>query len=262
MKKLCVYLCGAVLAALAATPCHASDSPWNGTWKINQAKSKTTGDTFTVSEGAGGKYHFSNGGTIEYDYACDGKEYTTLADRTVSCTGSPAAGMDYTYKAGQTVIGTEHQALSADGKMLVSTSKSTRLDGSSGSDEATYQRVEGTSGVVGKWKSVKDKSSGDYAMTINVSDGTMHVQVPAWKQMYDAKLDGTPAPVTGPTIPAGATTAVNELSATKVHYANMLNGKTLWEGTQALSADGKTLTDEEWVPGKMDEKIVTVFDKQ
>ena len=63
------------LLVFAAFPALAQ-SPWNGTWKLNQARSHMTGDTFTLTK-AGGKYHY-DGGSVQYDYACDGKDYPTL----------------------------------------------------------------------------------------------------------------------------------------------------------------------------------------
>ncbi len=85
MKKLlCCALAAAVSLAVAA-PCFAAGSPWDGTWKLNQAKSKMTGSTFTISMD-GGMYTVDTG-TIKFQYACDGKDYTIIADRTISCTG-------------------------------------------------------------------------------------------------------------------------------------------------------------------------------
>src|SRR6266849_2202506 len=69
----------------------AVDSPWVGTWKLDMAKSNFTGDTVTYSKTPAGLYHISDGSTVSYDFAVDGKEYptssgnkTTWTERAVS----------------------------------------------------------------------------------------------------------------------------------------------------------------------------------
>jgi hypothetical protein len=88
MNKLLGCACAAVLLLTAVAPCFAADAAWTGTWKMNPAKSKMTGDTFTIVAKPGGMLRMES--TVSYDFACDGKPYPTLADRTVSCTGSPS----------------------------------------------------------------------------------------------------------------------------------------------------------------------------
>jgi hypothetical protein len=41
----------------------------------------------------------------------------------------------------------------------------------------------------------------------------------------------------------------------------MLGGKTYGEGEMSVSADGKTLTNTDWVPGKKSEASVAVYVK-
>jgi hypothetical protein len=41
----------------------------------------------------------------------------------------------------------------------------------------------------------------------------------------------------------------------------MLQGKVYAKGVMSVSADGKTLTDTSWVPGKESEKEVVVYTK-
>jgi hypothetical protein len=99
MKTLMCCACAAVLSMSAVLPCFAAGSPWDGTWKENLAKSKLTGDTITFSMKQEGLFHYSNGGAIEYDFACDGKPYTTYSDHTTTCIGTVEAGYDFTTMA-------------------------------------------------------------------------------------------------------------------------------------------------------------------
>jgi hypothetical protein len=58
MRKL---LLTAAVLALSALSVRAADSPWAGNWKLDPAKSKFTGETFTWSKTANGMYHYSDG---------------------------------------------------------------------------------------------------------------------------------------------------------------------------------------------------------
>jgi len=52
------------------------------------------------------------------------------------------------------------------------------------------------------------------------------------------------------------------VSATKDTYTVKVAGKTVGFGMQTLSADGKTLTDVSWSPGKESEKETGVYERQ
>lgn len=262
MKKLLCCACAAALAMFTASPCFAKDSAWSGTWKENQAKSKLTGDTMTYAAKGGGVFHYSNGGTIEYDFACDGKSYTTLGDRAITCTGSTDTGMDIVSTAHGTVLSKYHRAISADGKTMTIHGTAMRADGKTEDFDEVYRRVSGTKGLAGKWLDVKDKEQDEEVMVMTVADKMLHIEVPSQKQVMDGKLDGSDGKVNGPNIPPGAAPAYKSVTANKISYEIKLNGKVLYQGTYTLSADGKTLTDDEWVPGRMAEKSTVVFEKQ
>src|SRR6185437_1705754 len=133
-------------------PCLAAGSSWDGTWKMNVAKSKFTGDTFTITA-KGNMMNLSNG-TIAYDFACDGKAYPIIADRTVRCAGSEAAGYDFMTKAGNNVLSKSHRTFSADGKTMTIHGTEMRADGTKPEYTDVYKRESGTSGLVGKWMNV------------------------------------------------------------------------------------------------------------
>src|ERR1700760_1057145 len=114
MKKRLYFVCAAL--ALSAAPCLAAATSWDGTWKMNVAKSKFTGDTFTIT--AKGNMMKFSAGVVPYDFAWDGKAYPIIADRTITCTGSPATGYDYVTKAGNNVLSKSHRTFSADGKTM------------------------------------------------------------------------------------------------------------------------------------------------
>ena len=211
---------------------------------------------------ADGTYHYSNGGPVEYDFACDGKSYPAFADRTLTCTGDAAAGFDVTSMANGTVLSKSHRTISADGKTMTIDGTTMHADGTTAKFDDTYKRISGTTGMAGTWKDVKDKASGTGAMVISISGDTVHLEFPANKSVFDGKLDGSDSPYTGPTLPQGALQSYKADGPTKISYATKYKDKVLSEGIMTVSADGKTLSDEYWVAGKKAEKRTLVYDKQ
>jgi len=245
--------------ALAAVPCFAAGPSWDGTWKLNVAKSKFTGDTFTV-EAKGNMMHASDG-VVSYDFACDGKAYAVIADRTLTCTGSPAAGYDFMSKAGDKVLSKSHRTFSADGKTMTIHGTEMRPDGTKPEYTDVYKRESGTSGLVGKWMNVKSQATADI-MIIQTAGNSIKVYSPEYKNTVEGKIDGSDLTMTGPNIPPGVTQSFKAEGPNKLHYFGKYKGKVLSEGTQTLSADGKTLVDEEWAPGKMNEKTIAIYERQ
>lgn len=256
MKKLFCVCAG---LAIAAAPCLAAGPSWNGTWKLNPAKSKMTGETFTI-ETKGKMLHFSNG-TIAYDFACDGKAYTIIADRTLTCTGSPDTGYDYVTKSGDNVLSKSHHRFSADGKTMTVHGTNILPDGTTPEYTDVLKRLSGTSGLAGKWMNVKvQEAPGSFVMETN--GDTFKLSFPAYKQTVEGKMDGSNIAVKGPNIPAGFTVTYKAEGANKLHYGAALNGKALDEGVQTLSADGKTIVDENWPVDKPNEKTTEVYERQ
>jgi hypothetical protein len=257
MKKLVLCAFVALLLLAVASPCLAA-SPWDGTWKLNEAKSKMTGATTAVTE-AGGMYTVHSG-AITFSYACDGKDYPILADRTIACTGGPSMFTDVIKIAGKPYETTK-RTLSADGKTLTEVSTGTHPDGTAFTDTETEMRVGAGTGLAGTWKSTKVKDSAPGSIALKVNGDVLHYDATSFKEISDAKLDGTPAPITGPSAPPGLMVS-NKLQNGGVFSIVTLNGKELDRDMMTISADGKTLTDVVWTVGKEQEKRTYVYDKQ
>src|SRR5580658_7794737 len=82
MKHIALTL---ALLAAGASAASAADSPFSGTWKLNVEKSTLAGQTLTYTASATG-FEFSNGSTVKFDFAIDGKDYPVIPGRTVSWT--------------------------------------------------------------------------------------------------------------------------------------------------------------------------------
>ena len=259
MKKLIYCACASAFALAAVVPCFAAGSPWDGTWKLNQAKSKLTGQTVTITQD--GAMYNVNTGTIQYKFACDGKDYPILADRTISCTGGPTSFTEVVKIAGK-VYSTTTRTISADGKTMTEASTGTHPDGSSFSDTDTETREGHGTGLAGTWKSTKVTDSAPSLVVMKVNGDVLHYEESSYKEVSDAKLDGTPAPITGGTAPAGLMVSNKAEGPNKVSVTVTLNGKELGRETMTLSTDGKVYTDVIWTPGKESEKRTYVYEKQ
>lgn len=255
------HACSA-LAALAAlaVPAFAANSPWDGTWKLNEAKSKMTGNTFTLSQ-SGGMFTYT--GEITYKFACDGKEYPIIADRTTSCS-IHGNTYDSTWKASASgkTLATTHRELSPDGRTLTMATHEMRPDGSTADNTDTFTRVGTGSGITGTWKNTAVKHSAPDLFTLKLNGDVLHGEFPAYKEAVDTKTDGTPAPLHGPDIPDGVTVATKFEGPLKYMGKTVVNGKVFWEEIDTVSADGKTLTVVSWAAAKPSEKQTFIYEKQ
>ena len=242
----------------------AADNPWSGTWKIDPAQSHFTGDTFTLSKGPGTLLHYADGSTASYDFGIDGKEYKTWSNRTTIWTPVGKNAWDTVSQADGKVLVKSHRQLSADEKTLTITFTGTRPDGTAFRDEEVYDRVSGTTGLIGTWRSVKvSEPNGPREFVIaSPAPGVVRYEVPDMKATAEGRTDGSDTPLTGPDVPPGSTISFKMLSPTKIKYVMKINGKTDNMGEQTLAADGRSFSDVNWNPGKENEKTTGVYLKQ
>lgn len=267
MPKLLYCACTALLCAATVSPCLAANSPWNGTWKLNNAKSNFTGDTFSITMKDDGAFRYSDG-PITYDFACNGTAYPTFANRTITCTGGVQRGYTFTMKAGSTVLSKSYRVISPDGKTMTVQNTTTNPDGSTSMYQETYKRVGETSGskstlgIAAKWKNVSAKETGTHTMVLAVNGNMINVQYPESQENISGKMDGSDLKVSGPNIPAGAYETFKTEGANKLHFTIKYKDKVLEEGDETLGPDDKTLTMQEWLPGQTANKKTLIYDKQ
>jgi hypothetical protein len=122
-----------------------------------------------------------------------------------------------------------------------------------------FTRVSGTGGLAGAWRNTKVQATND-SMTIATSaGGGFQISNPRMKETTAGKTDGAPSALKGPDVPPGAAAAYKADGPRKWSYSMTLGGKTYSKGTMSVSADGRTLTQTEWVPGKESEASVSVY---
>jgi hypothetical protein len=255
------FALAAFILAAGSTPALAHASAFDGTWKLDVAKSKFTGDTFTYAKTATG-YSYSNGATVSYAFAADGKDYPTLPSRTVAWTKNADGSWDVVTKANGKVVTKTHRSLSADGKTLTAAYTEYWPNGSTVHESDVYTRVSGTSGLAGKWRNTKANVASDSITIKTSSGGHFEIDTPSLKETVTGLTNGAPVAVKAPNAPPGAMAAYKAAGPSKWTYNISLGGKIYVSGAKSVSADGKTLTDTSWVPGKESEASVAVYAKQ
>jgi len=184
MKKRVVF-CLALGAAVAI----AADLPYAGKWKVNMAKSDFGQTTMTYEAMSGGEMKATADGQ-SFTFKADGKDYPTPWGTTVAFKSLDANSWDETDKLNGKVTGTSTIKLSADGKTLTVDSKNMQADGSTRNDNAVFQRVSGSAGLAGKWKTKNVKSSAPATLEVMASgsDGLM-LMSGTERGKCDAKFD-------------------------------------------------------------------------
>jgi hypothetical protein len=140
----------------------------------------------------------------------------------------------------------------------------TRPNGQAYREVDVYERVSGTAGLIGTWRSVKvSQPNGPQEFVITTpAPGVLRYEIPDMKASAEGRADGSDHPLTGPTMPPDMTISFKMLSPTKIKYVMKIHGKTDNLGEQTLAADGRSFSDVNWNPGKENEKTTGVYVKQ
>lgn len=257
-RSLLVFALGVV----CFVPSFAANNPFAGTWKLDPAKSGSAGFTLTYTKLDNGSYHFSISDGPSFDIGFEGKEYKAGDGDTISQTMDGENAWNSVWKHNGEISSKDHGEISSDNKTLTITQNRVRPDGSTGTTVNVLTRVSGTTGPNGAWKLVKETIEVYTLVVSSLSDGAVHWEVPEYKEIIEGKCDGSDLPDTGPLVIPGSTEAIKMISKSKVAYTDKTGGKPYKMGTRTISADGKVLTDESWVPGKESEKSAEVFVRQ
>jgi hypothetical protein len=250
-----------VLSVIFAAYVSAAESPFAGSWKLNPAKSKFTGETVRYETAPAGMIRETASG-ISYTFKTDGKEYAGPFDRKVAWTQKSDRSWESVYKFNGKTLVTSTTQLSPDAKTMTVNSKGTKPNGEAFAETVVYDRIAGTTGLLGTWKNkeVKISSPSELRLTQSGADG-LKFEVVDYKVVCDAKFDGKDYPATGPTVPPNFTLSLRRTGPRSFEMTEKQAGKPWFLGTYAVSADGKTLT-EVTRPIAVNEPITAVYDRQ
>lgn len=250
--------CAAVVALLAPAILLAQKPSFDGTWKLNLAKSHLSGSTYTFTKKPGGVWHYSGGG-FDADFDLTGKEYTMPSGASIIGKENGPKSWDLSFKMGGKPISRTQVTLKGNSLMLAS--DVTGPDGKTVHQTSTDTRVSGGPGFAGKWKS-GTPSGGETTLKITMqgTDG-MTMETPEYQSEVKGSFDGKEYPV----MQAGqASKFTNTFAKSGPHTLKVdtkLDGKPFAVDVYRLSADGKTLTDESTAVAT-GEKTRAVFDRQ
>lgn len=231
--------------SLAAAGTAAAQGPFVGTWKLNQEKSQITGDIMKFGPAADQSIQLSAGGTT-YSFRLDGANYAMPSgNNAVWRQTSPQSWTTEYRTADGRLLSSDTWKLSADGKNLSVVTSGVKADGDLYTDTEEYVRTEGSSGLMGSWKStaVKLSSADEFTIQEVGLDGLLF-KFPAIKATYEAKFDGREEAMQGPDIPTGLRLALTRTGPYSFRLVEKLNGNTTSSSVYTVSTDGKTMTEQ------------------
>ena len=230
-------------------------------WKMNPAKSDFGQTTMTYEQMPSGEMKSTAMGQ-SYTFKVDGKPYPAVFGAAAAWTSLGPATWQTVWTLDGKVLTTDTLTLSADGKTLTMNSKGTKPNGETIDDTVVAERVSGGPGLAGKWKTKNMKSASPSVLEFTPSgpDGLM-IKIVDMELSCEAKFDGKDGPCKGPTIGPGWTVAFTKQGARGLDMMVKNAGKTVFNTSYTVSADGKTLTEHGTASGTT-EKTTVIYDRQ
>jgi len=247
------------LIGVSSSPVFAQ-SPFDGTWALNQQKSSLTGETMTIEDAGPGAIKFVDP-NFTYTVKTDGTKAETPSGATVAIQKQADGSYHRTVWRNGKELTQADWTLSDGDKTLTIHEFGTQPNGDKIDNTSTLTRVSGNKSLSGVWKTTAVKIGNPQTFTMRMGPGDqMTWDIPAIKGTWKGKTDGTESHPTGPTVPDSLTLAVIKQGPRAISMTEKLNGKTVFTGTYTVSDDAKTMT----VEGKnaKGESLREVWDRQ
>jgi hypothetical protein len=231
-----------LLAASSAATLSAAADPFVGTWKLNLAKSKFSGEQMKIEDLGQNRYKLT-GGVDSDTITADGTDQPVHYGRTLAITKQGSNVWKVVSKKDGKVLSTYTETLSADGRTLSFKGSNVKPDGTSADFEGATKRVGSGSGWAGTWESTEVKiSSPDETVISSYQGDGLSFATPAYKDVLNMKFDGKDYPETGPQVAAGSASSGKRLNANTLEITDKIQDKVMDHATFEVSKDGKTLT--------------------
>lgn len=253
------------IVAFMATACLVSaawaGNPFVGRWKLDPSRSQQMAERLYYTDLGDGRMRFTNGATVRYDFAMDGKSYPAGEGRSVTWHQlGPGRWQMARARAGRTTE-TTTLALSADGDALVVHARGVLPDGTAYTHDMRYSRVGTGHGLAGEWRGRAIDTNGmpdGYVITEDAA-GVITWEIPTDKQRLTGRFDGSDMVLSGPGVSTGTVFDMTRVSERRITYVMKTRGEPAQYGAVTISRDDNTFTEESWLPGKQEDKSVNVL---
>jgi hypothetical protein len=240
---------------------YAMSSNWDGTWKLDAAKSRIYGPTLRISRSSDGVYH-SSGRIGAANFDCDGKGHLVSKDDTISCTQRDADYLEISAFKNGSRISIAHWELSDHAKALTIQGTFFQPDGSTKTIESHFTRTSGAAGFVGGWRNRDLFQLQASTLRTDINNNALHIYYPERGIRVDVPIDGTSAAVNTPLFPSGATIALSKRGPQELSLITKLRGQTIYVEDWQIGVDGRSLTQSSWFAKTPNEKYVLVYMKE
>jgi hypothetical protein len=257
-RALLVGLTFCMLAVMLG--CRTTSSEWNGSWKLDPARSSFEGPTFAITVSTGGEYRYDDGNSV-FMFRCDGADHQIAGTDARSCVKDSQGTLELTRKENGIEKSSSHWELSPDGKVFTSTVTIFGHDGPERTIRTVSNRVSGSNDFAGRWQDVSYLKHHAH-MTLVLDRQTLHLAYPEAGQYIDAPLSGADISVNGPNAPKNTTYSVKKNGDRAFLYLTKHIGKPLTQGSLELSSDGKTVIESWWNPYRPSDKGTLVYNKE
>jgi hypothetical protein len=250
-----------IFLGVAAAGTAVAQTPFAGTWKLNQEKSQLAGDTMKFGPAKESAIELVAGG-VTYSFRTDGNNYAMPSGDVAIWrqTAPDSWTTEYRTRAGK-LLSSDRWKLSADGKGLAVISSGVKANGDLYTDTVDYVRTDGTDGLLGGWKSTTVKLSSPSEIVIQESGlDALLFKIPAMRASFRGTLDGKEVPVAGPDVPTGLRISLSRTGPYGLQLVQKLNGNTVSSQVYTVAGDGKTMTEVGGAPG--DPPATLTWEKQ
>jgi len=240
---VCASFCVALLAMASVS---RAQSPFDGTWRTDPARSKFDQKPFTIYTSQG--WYHCVGCIPPYDIAADGQFHPVSGQPfdELSVTIVDPHTLAFVDRKDGRKIGEGTVTVSADGKLLVSKDTNYPANGAGPQDSSITLKRAGTlppgvHATSGNWVPLKfSDTAADLTFTYK-SNGDEFSMTDPTGDSYTAKFDGNDYPYKGSS-GTNYTVSLKRINAHTIEETDKRDGKVLDIQTITVSSDGKTLT--------------------
>jgi hypothetical protein len=220
----------------------AADDPFVGKWKLNQEKSKITGEQMKIDDLGNNKYKFTFGEESD-TVTADGTDQPVHYGRTMSLSNEGPNRWKMVIKKDGKVLSSMTHTLSENGNTQTIKGTETKPDGTSSDFEVVDKRVGSGSGWGGTWEStnVKITSPDEWDIEKYGAHG-LTFNTPAYQDTLSMNFDGKDYAEKGPNVAPGSMSSGKRVNAHTLEVTDKINGKVMDHTRFQVSPDGNTLT--------------------